>query len=104
MLTAYIKSDNLHLMKLNRLYILSLIFVMLTAMSFDISSPKLMDSTSNTHVEISLEEEKTTDENLIADVSDLCLKDAKLFRGFESSIPLVDQLYLNNIFKPPKFS
>ncbi len=77
---------------------------MLTAMSFDISSPKLMDSTSSTHVEISLEEEKTSDEKLIADVSDLFLKDAKLFTGFESSVPLVDQLYLNNIFKPPKFS
>jgi len=98
------KLDNLHLMKLNNLYILSLIIVMLTAMSYDISSPKLMDSTSNTHVEISLEEEKTSDENLIADISDLFLKDAKLFTGIESSIPLVDQLYLNNIFKPPKFS
>ena len=93
----------MHLMKLNRLYILSLIFVMLTAMSFDISSPKLMDSTLKTQVEISLEE-KISDEKLIANVSDLFLKDTKLFTGLESSIPLVDQLYLNNIFKPPKFS
>ena len=80
---------------------------MLTAISYDISSPKLMDSTSKTHVEISLEEEKSEkilDENLIANVSDLFLKNTKLFTGFESSIPLVDQLYLNNIFKPPIFS
>ena len=77
---------------------------MLTAMSFDISSPKLMDSTSNTHVEISLEEEKTSDENLIADVSDLFVKNVKLFRGFELSVSFVDQLYINNIFKPPKIS
>ena len=94
-------------MKLNSFYILSLIFVMLTAMSFDISSPKLMDSNSKTQVEISLEEEKSekiSDEELIANVSDLFLKDTKLFTGLESSIPLVDQLYLNNIFKPPKFS
>ena len=90
-------------MKLNRIYILSLIFVALTAISFDMSSPKLMDSTSNTHVEISLEE-KTPDEKLIANVSDLFLNDTKLLTVFESSMPLVDQLYLNNIFKPPKFS
>jgi hypothetical protein len=80
---------------------------MLTAMSFDISSPKLMDSNSKTQVEISLEEEKSekiSDEELIANVSDLFLKDTKLFTGLESSIPLVDQLYLNKIFKPPKFS
>jgi hypothetical protein len=62
-----------------------------------------MDSTSNTHVEISLEE-KTSDEKLIANLLDLFRKDTILFTGFESSTPLVDQLYLNNIFKPPKFS
>jgi hypothetical protein len=76
-------------------------------MSFDISSTKLMDSTSKIQVEISLEEEKLeqiSEEELIANVSDLFLKDMILFKGFESSIPLVDQLYLNNIFKPPKFS
>ena len=80
---------------------------MLTAMSFDISSPKLMDSNSETQIEISLEEkksEKISDEKLIANVSDLYLKDSKCFTGFEASTPLVDQLYLNNIFKPPKFS
>jgi hypothetical protein len=64
-----------------------------------------MDSTSKTHVEISLEEEeKISEEELIVNVLDLFLKDTKLFTGFESSIPLVDQLYLNTIFKPPKFS
>jgi hypothetical protein len=80
---------------------------MLTAMSFDISSPKLMDSTSETQVEISFEEkksEKISDEKLITNVSDLYLKDSRFYTGFESSTPLVDQLYLNNIFKPPKFS
>ena len=64
----------------------------------------LMDNTSKTHVEISLEEEKTSDEKLIANLLDFFRKDTILFTGFESSIPLVDQLYLNNIFKPPKFS
>jgi hypothetical protein len=41
---------------------------MLTAMSFDISSPKLMDNTSETNIEVSLEEkksEKKSDEKLI---------------------------------------
>jgi len=80
---------------------------MLTAMSFDISSPKLIDSASEIKVEISLEEkksEKISDENLIANVLELDLKNTKVFTGFYCSMPFVDQLYLNNIFKPPRFS
>ncbi len=48
-------------MKLNRLYILLLIFVILTTMSFDIPSPKFMDSTSKAQVEISLEEKESNE-------------------------------------------
>lgn len=80
---------------------------MLTALSFDVSSPMLIDNTSETKVEVSLEEkesEKKSDENLIANVSELHLKETKLYIGFYFSIPIVDQLYLNNIFKPPIFS
>jgi endonuclease III-like uncharacterized protein len=80
---------------------------MLMAMSFDISSPKLMDSTSETKVEISLEEkksEKISDENLIANASELDLKNTKAFTGFYCAMPFVEQLYLNNIFKPPRLS
>ena len=94
-------------MKLSKYYIVSLIVVMLTAMSFDISAPKFMDSTSETKVEISLEEkksEKISDEKLIVNVSELHLKNSKAFTGFYCSIPFVDQLYLNDIFKPPIFS
>ena len=94
-------------MKLSKYYIVSLIVVMLTAMSFDISSPKLMDSTSETKVEISLEEkklEKISDEKLIANTSEFDLKNSKAFTGFYCSMPFVDQLYLNDIFKPPIFS
>jgi hypothetical protein len=97
----------MQIMKLYRYTILSLIFVMLTAISFDISVPKLMDSTSETTVEISLEEKeskKTSDEKLIANVSDLYMKETKACTGFDFSLPLVNQLYLNNIFKPPIFS
>jgi hypothetical protein len=80
---------------------------MLTAMSFDISAPKLMDNTSETTIEISLEEKdskKTSDEKLIANISALYMKETKACTGFDSSLPLVDQLYLNTIFKPPIFS
>ena len=94
-------------MKLNRYYILSLIVVMLTAMSFDISIPKFIDSTVETQIEISLEEkksEKISEEKLIANVSELDLKNSKAFTGFYCSMPFVGQLYLNDIFKPPKFS
>ena len=80
---------------------------MLTAISFDISSPKLMDSASETKIEISLEEkksEKILDENLITNVSELYLKNTKAFTSFYCTMPFVDQLYLNDIFKPPIFS
>ena len=94
-------------MKLHKYYILSLIVVVLTAISFDISSPKLMDNTSETKIEVSLEEKKSeakSDENLMVNVSELYLKETKAFTGFDFSAPIVDQLYLNNIFKPPIFS
>ena len=94
-------------MKLKKHYILSLIVVMLTAMSFDISSPKLMDNASETKVEISLEEkksEKIPDEKLIANTSELDLKYSKAFTGFYCSMPFVEHLYPNEIFEPPKFS
>lgn len=94
-------------MKLKKSYILSLIFVMLTVMSFDISSPKLMDSASETKIEISLEEkksEKTLDENLIANASVFDLKHTKTYTGIYYTISFVKQLYLNDIFEPPKFS
>ena len=94
-------------MKLQKYYILSLVVVMLTAMSFDISSLKMMDNTSETKIEVSLEEKKSeakSDENLIVNVSELYLKETKAFTGFDFSTPIVDQLYLNNIFKPPIFS
>lgn len=80
---------------------------MLTVMSFDISSPKLMDNTSETKIEVSLEEkksEKISDEKLIANLSVLYLNETKVCTSFDSSLPLVDQLYLNTIFKPPIFS
>ncbi len=95
-------------MKLPRYYILSIIIVMLTTMSFDISSTKLMDNTLETKIEVSLEEEKeskqTSDENLIANTPEFDLKEIKVLAGFDSSIPLVNQLYPNNIYKPPIFS
>ncbi len=94
-------------MKVNRHYIVSLIIIMLTAISFDISSPKLADSTSETKIQISLEEKETQqilDEKLIAFVPETYSKETKPFTGFDFSTPIVDQLYLNTIFKPPIFS
>jgi hypothetical protein len=77
---------------------------MLNVISFDLSSLKFIDNTLETKVEVSLEEkeaEKKSDENLITAISALYLKETEVFTGFYFSIPLVDQLYLNNIFKPP---
>ena len=55
---------------------------MLTAISFDISSPKLADSTSETKIQISLEEKETQqilDEKLIAFVPEPYSKETKSF-------------------------
>lgn len=106
-LTSYENFAIILAMKRNSLYILSLLLIMLTIISFYSISPKLVDSNSETQVEI-LFEEKTSDqvmdEKSIITVSNLFMKNTKLFTGFESLITLDDQLYLNNIFKPPKLS
>jgi len=94
-------------MKLHKYYILSIIIVMFTSMSFDTPTPMFMDNHQETNIEVSLEEkgsENKLDEKLVTNDLPFSLKGIKAFTGFDSSIPLVDQLYLNNIFKPPIFS
>ncbi|UFH58063.1 hypothetical protein [Sulfurovum mangrovi] len=91
-------------MKLHRFYLLSLIVVMLTVVSFDLSSPQFIDNTAETKVEVSLEEkeaEKKSDENLLATISARHFKEIELFSGFYFSLPIVNQRYLDTIFKPP---
>jgi len=93
-------------MKLRRYTILSLIFVMLTAFSFN-SSLTVQNDPSETKIQLSLEEkesQQTLDEKLMAYVPEPCPKETKPYSGFVFSTPIVDQLYLNNIFKPPIFS
>ena len=80
---------------------------MLTSMFFDMDTPMHLDTHSETNIEISLEEKgsKTKlDEKLITNDLPFSLKGLKTFSGFDCSIPILDQLYLNNIFKPPIFS
>ena len=81
-MTSLTKCGSIQLMKVNRHYIVSLIIIMLTAISFDISSPKLADSTSETKIQISLEEKETQqilDEKLIAFVPEPYSKETKSF-------------------------
>jgi hypothetical protein len=80
---------------------------MLTSISFEMTTPMYMDNHLETSIEVSLEEKgsKTTlDEKLITNDLLFSLKEIKAFTGFNSSILIIDQLYLNNIFKPPIFS
>ena len=79
---------------------------MLTSMSFEMTTPMHMDNHLEMSIEVSLDEKgsKTTlDEKLITNDLLFSLKGIKAFAGFDSSIPIIDQLYLNNIFKPPIF-
>jgi len=95
---------NIQTMKLHRHYIFSIIIVMLASMSHDMATPMHLDTHSETNIEISLEEKgsKTKlDEKLITNDLVFSLKGLKAFSVFDCSIPIVDQLYLNNIFKPP---
>lgn len=79
---------------------------MLNVVSFDLASSMFIDNTLETKVEVSLEEkesEKKSDKNLIADITALYLIETNVFTGFYFSSPIVDQLHLDNIFKPPIF-
>ncbi len=94
-------------MKSHRVYFLAIMIVMLNVMFFDVSSSTFIENTSETKIEVSLEEqgsEKKLDEKLFVNPSVLSLKDPKLYTLYDPATPIVDQLYLNNIFKPPKFS
>ncbi len=94
-------------MKLQKLYIVSLIIVMLGAISFDVSSVKSTDTTVETKIEVSLEEKKaetTFDKNFILGASEFSLHGMKVSGVYHTSLQLCNQLYLNDIFKPPKFS
>lgn len=84
-----------------------MIIVMFTTMSFEMTTPMFMDNTLETNVEVSLEEkgsETKLDEKLIPSNLVFSLKNTKVFKGFDFWEAPLSQLYLNNIFKPPKFS
>lgn len=94
-------------MKLQKLYIVSIIIVMLSAISFDVSSLKFADNTLETKIEVSVEEKKSetkSDTHLILSDSGLRLHEIKVFYAYDTSLSLFKQLYLNDIFKPPIFS
>ncbi len=94
-------------MRSHRVYFLAIIIVMLNVIFFDASTSSYIENTSETKIEISLEEqgsEEKLDEKLLVYISDISLKDPKFYTLYDFTTPIVDQLYLNNIFKPPIFS
>jgi hypothetical protein len=94
-------------MKLNRYYFLAIIIVMLNVMFFSGSSTSFIENTSETKIEVSLEEqgsEEKLDEKLLLNIAALSLIDPKIYTLYDFMLPIVDRLYLNNIFKPPRFS
>ena len=94
-------------MKSHRVYFLAIFIVMFNVMFFNGSSSTFIENTSETTIEVSLEEEgseEKLDEKLLVYISELSLKDPKFYALYDFDTPIVNQLYLNNIFKPPKFS
>lgn len=94
-------------MKLHKVYLLAIIIVMLNVIFFNGSSSPFIENTSETKIEVSLEEqgsEEKLDEKLLLNISELSLIDPKIYTVYDFMLPIVDQLYLNNIFKPPRFS
>lgn len=94
-------------MKSHNVYFLAIIIVMLNVMFFNGSSSTFIENTSETKIEVSLEEEgseEKLDEKLLVNTPELSLKDPRFYTRYDFTAPIVDQLYLNNIFKPPKFS
>jgi len=89
-------------MKLNRYYLVSILVIMLSLISFDISSPQSVDPVSETQVEILLEEkESKTSDDFIANIMISDFRDTYAFAGFYWVVPRINLLYLNSIFKPP---
>ena len=80
---------------------------MLTAISFDVTSHKLIDSSSENKTEISVEEkesEETSEEKMTGHIANSYLEEMEALVNFDTCRPFVNQLYLNTIFKPPIFS
>ena len=93
-------------MKLHRYYFLAIIIVMLNVMFFNGSSSTFIENKSETKIEVSLEDqgsEEKLDEKLLLKTTELSLIDPKIYTLYDFMLPIVDQLYLNNIFKPPRF-
>lgn len=87
-------------MKANRYYLLSILVIMLNVMTFNVYPPMFVDNTSETKVEVTLEEKESVNE-WIANVSVLHLREIKISTSFYCPIPILSQLSLNNIFRPP---
>ena len=106
-LTSLLVCASIRTMKLQKLYIISLIIVMLSAISFDVSSVKFVDTTVESKIEVSLEEkkaEKSSEKLFILSASEFLLQGMKVSQVYHTSHRLYNQLYLNDIFKPPIFS
>ncbi len=94
-------------MKSQKHYVLLIIIVMLNVMFFDSFSSAFIENTSETKIEVSLEEqdvEEKLDEKLIVNRLRLLLKDSKAYTAYNFTLPILNQLYLDNVFKPPIFS
>ncbi|MDD3591236.1 MAG: hypothetical protein PHO65_01155 [Sulfurovum sp.] len=101
-MTYFIRYGSILPMKVSRYYLVSILVIMLSLISFDISSPQSVDLVSETQVEIFPEEkESKTGYDYIADTPTYDLRDIYAFTGFYWVVPRIDLLYLNNIFKPP---
>lgn len=91
-------------MKSNRYYVLLVVTVVLTALSFDVAMPTLMDTSEKTEIEISLidSEDTTEDKMWITHSINIFIKDMPFIALFDFDSVMKSQCYLNKIFKPPK--
>ena len=62
----------------------------------------IVDTTSETKIEVAMEEKKSGND-FIVNTPSIDVKTPKSNTGFYFSLPRIDNPYLNNIFKPPIF-
>jgi len=90
-------------MKSNKYYVLLVVTIILTALSFDVAMPTLIDTSEKTEIEISfLDSVDETEDKMWLLATKILIKEIPLSTSFALESIMQNQCYLNKIFKPPK--
>lgn len=90
-------------MKSNKYYVLLVVTIILTALSFDVAIPTLIDTSEKTEIEISLlDNADETEDKMLVPTTNILIKAMPFSTSIALGSIIKNQRYLNKIFKPPK--